>query len=119
MQAVGVIVDSQCILLAVKCELAVCYAVAITSDEYAQISLLTLHDVLKAVVAPDHTLHLAVTVRHHHGAQGTCKVCNCYFTASLVLKDVEVNFLTLNCSLEILSFEAGQIVFYKEITHIV
>ena len=118
-KAVGVIVDGQSVLLAVKCELAVCNAVAVTADEYAQECLLAVHDMLDAVMSPYHALHLSVAVRHHDCAQRTGKVGYGYLCSPLVLEYVKICFLTLDCGLEILSFEAGQILFYKEIAHIV
>jgi hypothetical protein len=68
-------------------------------------------------MSPDYALHLAVAVRHHDCAQRTGKVGYGYLSASLVLEYVKICFLTLDCALEILSFEAGQIVLNKEISH--
>ena len=118
-KTVGIVVDGKCVLFAVQCELSVGNAVSVTSDEYAPVSLLTLHHVLDAVMAPNDTFHLAVAVRHHYGAQGTCKIRYGYLGPLLVAEYEKIGLLTLYCCLEILPLEAGQIVFNKEIAHIV
>ena len=87
MEVVGAVVDCKAVLLAVNCELALAYAVAVAAYQCAEEWLGAVQEVIDAVVSLDDIGVVAVLVGNHDAAYCASVVCYCHFATSLVLED--------------------------------
>ena len=101
MKVVRTVVDCKIVLLAVDCELAFTYSVAVASYQCAEERFGAIQEVVDAVMSLYYIGVVAVLVGNHDAANRSTVVCYCNFAAFLVLENEKSGFLAANDLFEV------------------